>query len=64
MSATLSVQRAAPASSVPVQALRLCLPHFVAAALFSGAMNLLYLATPLYLLQVYNRVLPSRSGPP
>lgn len=63
MSATLSVQRAAPASSVPVQALRLCLPHFVAAALFSGAMNLLYLATPLYLLQVYNRVLPSRSGP-
>jgi PrtD family type I secretion system ABC transporter len=34
----------------------------MAAAVFSGGINLLYLATPLYLLQVYNRVLPSRSG--
>jgi len=58
-----AIRTAAPASSIPVQALRLCMPHFIAAASFSGAMNLLYLATPLYLLQVYNRVLPSRSGP-
>ena len=51
------------AQSAIAGAFRSCLPHFVAAAVFSGAMNLLYLATPLYLLQVYNRVLPSRSGP-
>ena len=48
--------------SLPAMALRSCLPHVIAAAVFSGGINLLYLATPLYLLQVYNRVLPSRSG--
>jgi PrtD family type I secretion system ABC transporter len=50
------------APSSPTSALKSCLPHIVAAAVFSGGINLLYLATPLYLLQVYNRVLPSRSG--
>jgi PrtD family type I secretion system ABC transporter len=32
-----------------------------AAAGFSGAVNLLFLASPIYLIQVYNRVLPSGS---
>jgi PrtD family type I secretion system ABC transporter len=32
-------------------------PHFVWAGLFSSAINLLYLSSPLYLMQVYNRVL-------
>ncbi|WP_200845075.1 type I secretion system permease/ATPase [Roseomonas sp. 18066] len=38
-----------------------CMPYFVAAAVFSGAINLLYLASPLYLMQVYGRALPGRS---
>lgn len=32
-------------------------PHFAAAGAFSSAINLLYLSSPLYLMQVYNRVL-------
>lgn len=32
-----------------------------AAAGFSGAVNLLFLASPIYLIQIYNRVLPSGS---
>ena len=35
----------------------------VAAAVASGLMNLLMLAAPLFMLQVYDRVLPSRSVP-
>lgn len=31
------------------------------AAAFSGAVNLLFLASPIYLIQIYNRVLPSGS---
>ncbi|GGF71221.1 peptidase [Azorhizobium oxalatiphilum] len=36
-------------------------PHFTMAGLFSSAINLLYLASPLYLMQVYNRVLLSEN---
>ena len=32
-------------------------PHFAMAAPFRSAINLLYLSSPLYLMQVYNRVL-------
>lgn len=38
-------------------AFRACRPHFLAAALFSALINLLYLAPALYMLQVYDRVL-------
>lgn len=38
-------------------ALRRLRPHFTTAGLFSSAINLLYLSSPLYLMQVYNRVL-------
>ena len=38
-------------------------PHFTMAGLFSGAINLLYLSSPLYLMQVYNRVLVSENVP-
>src|SRR5688500_516129 len=38
-------------------AVRACRPHFVAAAVFSALINLLYLAPALYMLQVYDRVL-------
>jgi ABC-type protease/lipase transport system fused ATPase/permease subunit len=36
---------------------------FASVALFSGVVNLLMLAGPLYMLQIYDRVLSSRSVP-
>ena len=42
---------------VMADAARACRPHFVAAAVFSALINLLYLAPALYMLQVYDRVL-------
>lgn len=42
------------------QAFRLCRKHFVYAALFSGLINLLYIAPTLYMLQVYDRVVPTK----
>src|SRR5947207_6741446 len=44
-------------------ALRECRRAFLSVALFSGVVNLLILAGPLYMLQVYDRVLSSRSVP-
>lgn len=44
-------------------ALRQCKTLIWAAAAFSGAVNLLFLASPLYLMEVYNRVIPSGSIP-
>src|SRR5215469_5619981 len=38
-----------------------CRRYFVTVAIFSLAINLLYLATPLYMLQMYDRVVPSSS---
>src|SRR5690348_15475082 len=40
-------------------ALRQCRQHFVAAASFSLLINILYLAPTLYMLQVYDRVVPT-----
>jgi ATP-binding cassette subfamily C protein len=45
------------------EALRECRRAFRSVALFSGMVNLLMLAGPLYMLQVYDRVLSSRSVP-
>jgi ABC-type protease/lipase transport system fused ATPase/permease subunit len=44
-------------------ALRDCRRAFGSVALLSGIVNLLMLAGPLYMLQVYDRVLSSRSVP-
>ncbi|QQV76956.1 type I secretion system permease/ATPase [Sphingomonas aliaeris] len=44
------------------EALRSARRHFWAAALFSGLVNLLYLAPSLFMLQVYDRVVPTRGG--
>ena len=40
-------------------ALRQCRRHFVAAAAFSLLINILFLAPTLYMLQVYDRVVPT-----
>ena len=40
-------------------ALRACRRYFLVAAAFSLAINLLYLASPLYMLQIYDRVVTS-----
>ena len=42
-------------------ALQACRRYFVTALIFSLAINLLYLAAPLYMLQVYDRVIASAS---
>jgi PrtD family type I secretion system ABC transporter len=44
-------------------ALRQCKRLIWTAAAFSGGVNLLFLASPLYLTEVYNRVIPSGSIP-
>ncbi|MFS2108783.1 type I secretion system permease/ATPase [Sphingomonas sp. Sphisp140] len=49
--ATLGTMRAA---------LQLCRRHFVAAAAFSALINLLYIVPTLYMLQVYDRVVPTQ----
>ena len=41
-------------------AFRSCRRHFAGAAVFSGLLNLLYLAPTIYMLQVYDRVVPTR----
>ena len=57
----LRVNRDRPQSEILQAALRTCRRHFVAAAVFSAFLNLLFLAPTLYMLQVYNRVVPARS---
>ncbi|WP_265519155.1 type I secretion system permease/ATPase [Nitratireductor luteus] len=44
-------------------ALRSLRLHFVIVGIFSSMINVLYLSSPLYLMQVYNRVLVSESMP-
>ncbi|WP_188062727.1 type I secretion system permease/ATPase [Sphingobium sp. KCTC 72723] len=43
-------------------ALRACKTHFVYAAIFSGLINLLYIVPSIFMLQVYDRVVPTRGG--
>src|SRR5258708_5089911 len=45
------------------QALGACRGYFWSVGLFSAAINILYLASPLYMLQVYDRVVSSGSVP-
>ena len=45
-----------------MQAIAACRRHFVSAAVFSALLNLLYLTPTLYMLQVYDRVVPTRGG--
>jgi ATP-binding cassette subfamily C protein len=50
-----------PRPAETTRAFEACRGYFVTAALFSLAINLLYLAAPLYMLQVYDRVMSSGS---
>src|SRR5215470_19035784 len=55
-------QLQSPAASSPLAtALSACRGAFIAIAIFSGVINVLLLTGSLYMLQVYDRVLPSRS---
>src|SRR6478609_3302149 len=53
----------APAVSVVASALSSCRGAFVAVGVFSGCINLLMLSGSFYMLQIYDRVLSSRSVP-
>lgn len=44
------------------RALQSCRRHFTSALLFSALVNLLFIVPMLYMLQVYERVVPTRSG--
>jgi PrtD family type I secretion system ABC transporter len=46
-----------------VRAIKRCRTSFLSIAMFSGVINLLALTSSLYMLQVYDRVIPSRSIP-
>lgn len=43
-------------------ALSACKRHFIYAAAFSGLINLLYVVPSIFMLQVYDRVVPTRGG--
>src|SRR5437868_2262288 len=62
MSASASGPAPAAQSDVAA-ALKDCRRAFWSVAVFSGVVNLLMLAGPLYMLQIYDRVLSSRSVP-
>lgn len=55
-------QKSAVASPIALE-LRRCLGAFVAVGVFSAAVNILYLSGSLFMMEVYDRVLPSRSVP-
>jgi len=55
--------RQQPASSELAAALNSCRRAFLAVALFSGMSNILMLTGALFMLEIYDRVLPSRSVP-
>jgi ATP-binding cassette subfamily C protein len=48
-----------PGAEPLTAAIRACRVHFVWAAVFSALVNLLYLAPTLYMMQVYDRVVPT-----
>jgi PrtD family type I secretion system ABC transporter len=63
MSQPHGLQRQVPVSSELAVALGTCRRAFVALGLFSGVSNLLMLTGAVFMLEVYDRVLPSRSVP-
>lgn len=56
------MQLVAPPTEIIAGALRACRKHFVAVATFSALLNLLFLVPMLYMLQIYDRVIPTRGS--
>ncbi len=56
------MQIIAPPTEIIASALQACRRHFVAVAIFSALLNLLFLVPMLYMLQVYDRVIPTRGS--
>jgi ATP-binding cassette, subfamily C, type I secretion system permease/ATPase len=56
------MQIIAPPNEIIAAALRACRRHFIAVAAFSALLNLLFLVPMLYMLQVYDRVIPTRGS--
>jgi len=54
------MQFVASPTEIVAGALRACRRHFIAVAAFSALLNLLFLVPMLYMLQVYDRVIPTR----
>lgn len=52
----------APPTEILAAALRACRRHFIAVAAFSALLNLLFLVPMLYMLQIYDRVIPTRGS--
>jgi ATP-binding cassette subfamily C protein len=59
----MKLQLSSNRSSIVINACNVCRKPFLAVALFSGVINLLMLSGSFYMLQVYDRVLSSRSVP-
>lgn len=57
------LSKSASARSELAAALRACRTAYVGVALFTAMLNVLYLTGSLFMLQIYDRVLPSRSVP-
>src|SRR5881398_1101077 len=62
MSVARPASRPAPSSALK-EALAACSHAFAGVALMSGLINMLYLTGSFYMLEIYDRVLPSRSVP-
>jgi ATP-binding cassette subfamily C protein len=56
------MQIIAPPTEIVASALRACRRHFMAVALFSALLNLLFIVPMLYMLQIYDRVIPTRGN--
>src|SRR5579864_1927719 len=63
MAQSLGQLRQTPAGSELAAALIACRKAFIAIGMFSGVSNLLMLSGALFMLEIYDRVLPSRSVP-
>ena len=56
------MQIIAPPTEIIAAALRACRKHFFAVAAFSALLNMLFLVPMLYMLQIYDRVIPTRGS--
>lgn len=56
------MQIVAPPTEIIAAALQACRRHFISVAAFSALLNLLFLVPMLYMLQIYDRVIPTRGS--